>query len=203
MKNEIVFCVTRSYLEKDLTPTDITGLYTIKNPDFARTSHFMSRAIVDSNEYIEVAKQVPQLLPYIIIKDKDKILTYSRDKGTEQRLHGSLSLGFGGHISLEDMLPFEGSFIINAMRRELQEELAIPLSAITLETIKKLINDKSNEVGQVHVGLLCIANLKPSIKVNPNPDEIHNPKWLSLEEITQDKANYESWSQIAIDYLNQ
>ena len=68
-----------------------------------------------------------QLIPYVLILCRGKILRYQRGKGGgETRLHGLFSVGVGGHISEEDSSLFStGIGYHEAMWRELMEEVAI------------------------------------------------------------------------------
>ena len=77
----------------------------------------------------EQDKRYKQLIPYVLLICKDKILRYRRGKGgQETRLHGLYSVGVGGHISEEDhhSRPFlKQSRYQEGMRRELKEEVAL------------------------------------------------------------------------------
>src|SRR5580700_5965060 len=76
----------------------------------------------------EQDKRFKQLIPYVLLICRDKILRYRRGKGgQETRLHGLYSVGVGGHISEEDNGLFSSSQLgyTEAMRRELMEEVAI------------------------------------------------------------------------------
>src|SRR5579883_775157 len=51
----------------------------------------------------EQDRRYKQLIPYVLVLCRDKILRYQRGKGgQETRLHGLYSVGIGGHISDED-----------------------------------------------------------------------------------------------------
>src|SRR6516165_750508 len=75
----------------------------------------------------EQDKRYKQLIPYVLIISKNKILRYRRGRGgQETRLHGLYSVGVGGHISEEDNGLFSnGIGYHEAMWRELMEEVAI------------------------------------------------------------------------------
>src|SRR5436309_12861160 len=72
-------------------------------------------------------KRYKQLIPYVLLICKDRILRYLRGKGgQETRLHGLYSVGVGGHISEEDHGLFStGPGYHDGMRRELMEEVAV------------------------------------------------------------------------------
>ena len=75
----------------------------------------------------ELDKRYKQLIPYVLIVCRDRILRYRRGKGgQETRLHGLYSVGVGGHISEEDHGLFSKALgYREGMRRELMEEVAI------------------------------------------------------------------------------
>src|SRR5208282_21847 len=104
----------------------------------------------------EQDKRYKQLIPYVLLICKDKILRYRRGKGgQESRLHGLFSVGVGGHISEEDNGLFSsGLGYHEAMRRELMEEVSIDVAK---EKAVAVINDDSTEVGFVHLGIVHIV----------------------------------------------
>src|SRR5437762_6930484 len=75
----------------------------------------------------EQDRRYKQLIPYVLLICKDKILRYRRGKGgQETRLHGFYSVGIGGHIADEDHGLFSaGVGYEEGMRRELMEEVAV------------------------------------------------------------------------------
>ena len=96
-----------------------------------------------------------QLIPYVIIKHADKYLSYVRGKRAgEKRLVGNRSIGIGGHINpVDEVLPMYTEIIrdgyTRAVEREVAEEVAV--EADHTDKIVALLNDDSNEVGQVHL----------------------------------------------------
>jgi predicted NUDIX family phosphoesterase len=71
--------------------------------------YLMDRAIVDDKTLLPTEHQ--QILPYITltrtVNGRKQVLHYSREgKGAEARLHGLLSIGFGGHV---DTIPLNFS----------------------------------------------------------------------------------------------
>lgn len=207
----MVLCIARTALQQQNIPTQANGIYPfdLKEIDF-KDFQFINRKICDDkndNSWNHLLAAVfPQILPYIAVMDTDgKYLTYSRN-GTETRLHGSRSIGIGGHIDLEDMFSnYDSNNILNtignAMCRELKEEASITIDAFTNKAISnlfsKLIVDTSNPVGRVHVGLfttLTFANAKPQ-------EELHDPQWLTVEELKATIDQYENWSKLIIGEL--
>lgn len=45
-----------------------------------------------------------QIIPYVLLRDKDNNIFLYKRKGNEKRLHGFYSIGVGGHIDLNDLI---------------------------------------------------------------------------------------------------
>lgn len=200
----------RFALEEQNIPLEGNGIFPfdlnkVNTEDF----QFINRKICDDkNEHSfnhSVGYRFPQILPYIAVMDTEgKYLTYSRN-GTETRLHGSRSLGIGGHIDIYDF--YDQNFdlsnnpikaITQATHRELIEE--IDTSAM-LDTalLSRIIVDTTNSVGKVHVGLTTTIIVEQD-SIHPQ-EELHDPQWLSVEELKATIDQYENWSKLIIKEL--
>lgn len=199
-----VLCISRSALAEQITEEEGAHPYHFKLEDIdSKHLHLINRSVADSKDPADlvVAKHLPQLLPYVLVECDGEYLTYSRAKGTEDRLHGSLSLGLGGHVEMEDLTHRRFS-LLTGILRELVEELNLDLtSGYDLQEQHVLLVDNTNEVGQVHVGYLYTLEISSKDYVEPDPSEIHLPEWKTKEEIAQEVGRYEVWSQIVINQL--
>jgi predicted NUDIX family phosphoesterase len=84
------------------------------------------------------------------------------------------------------------------MRRELAEEVAI-IGAWTARCAG-LINDDSNAVGSVHLGIVHILELeKPA--VSSRESELVECGFETLESLLAARERFETWSQITLDAL--
>lgn len=161
-------------------------------------SEFMLRYLVEKNP------EYRQLIPYIICGSGDTFYATRRlPKSGEERLVGNIALGVGGHIN-----PIDTSNNINdintffrAIEREVKEELVLSSNTTGMLFIYGTINDVSNEVGQDHLGIMCIMDLKSDgdIEVKSNePDKLEvidiNHNYLS-----QYYDEFENWSKIVYD----
>lgn len=148
----------------------------------------------------EQDKRYKQLIPYVLIICKDKILRYRRGKGgQETRLHGLFSVGIGGHISEEDNGLFSHQLGYNeGMRRELMEEVAIDE---VNETAVAVINDDSTEVGYVHFGVVHIMSVADE-SVAGRRSGIVAPEFVTITEAVKDLTVYESWSRFCLENLD-
>lgn len=162
----------------------------------------MDRNIVDSSEALHFSEgmKYPQLLPYVVIRYNDQILTYSRAKGAEARLHGTRSIGFGGHMDMSRIPEDIAESLQQECAREVQEEVGINLTDFNFTHI---ISDYSNAVGSVHLGILTIVDLTEDqfADINVDNTEISDPEWVSLFTLKHDYPDYENWSQMVINHL--
>lgn len=200
-------------------------------------------------ERVEQDSSFLQFLPYLLVGDvvAGDYLCYNRPaKNAEARLSGNFSMGFGGHMDLQDLENADGVSFHNpadafkrCILRELEEELGITLKlgmydakdteigytdlmvvldkngdpkdglklGATLLECVALIHDTSNPVGQVHLGLVYILDVRhlaahltdPSILPH-NPDEIVNLRMLNLADAKQQDLP-ENWTKLILDKL--
>lgn len=143
-----------------------------------------------------------QLIPYCVFRCGNRILHYTRGKaGGESRLHAKISVGVGGHINPIDTgdgrVGPEAYFA--AVSRELEEELMI--GSKRTSRIIALLNDDSNPVGQVHLGIVHLVDLD-SEDVASREDALTDLQFSSLEELRGPAFDrLETWSQHCIAHL--
>ena len=80
--------------------------------------------------------------------------------------------------------------------RELQEEVDIS-AAIDINLLDHIIVDTTNSVGKVHVGLSTTLIVERNT-IQPQ-EELHDPQWLSVEELKANIDEYENWSKLIIE----
>lgn len=145
-----------------------------------------------------------QLIPYCIFRCGDRILHYTRGKaGGEARLHAKISVGVGGHVNPVDM--GEGRMGADAyhaaVTREIEEELDLPEEHE--HRIIALLNDESNPVGQVHLGIVHLVDLK-SDAVFSREDALTDLAFTPLAELNGHLFDrLETWSQFCIRHLSE
>ncbi len=150
-----------------------------------------------------------QLIPYVLFRHVDaagtpRLFQYKRGGGQgEARLHAKRSVGIGGHISTldEEKLGDAGSkhdVYREGMRRELDEEVTID-TEYTNELVG-LINDDETPVGQVHLGMVHLYDVK-SPNVKPREADILDAGFEPIEELQSQLDQFESWSQIVVRAL--
>lgn len=145
-----------------------------------------------------------QLIPYCVFRHGDSILHYTRGKaGGESRLHAQRSVGVGGHINPVDTGGGKKGpdAYQAAVSREIDEELAI--TGRHDHRIIALLNDDTNPVGQVHLGVVHLVELETA-EVTSREDAIANLGFASLADLAGPMfESLETWSQHCIRHLAQ
>jgi len=192
---ERVLCFPRSLLDElgsfqGFRPDDGTLLEQILASGQAR---FIERGKAEEDPSFK------QLIPYVVMTWKDKLLFYVRGKKTEEgRLRSLGSVGIGGHVSVTDQTLFDRDIrevFAAGLRREVTEEVEVQTEFT--ERVAGLINDDSNPVGKVHLGVLILWKLAEP-RVIKRERSITSLEFLSLEELREGKNDLETWSQIVI-----
>jgi predicted NUDIX family phosphoesterase len=143
-----------------------------------------------------------QIIPYVLMAHNGKYLNYVRGKRAgETRLVGNRSLGIGGHINPTDDMPLFGNFYdayCAAVEREVTEEVSV--ATAHKDSVIALLNDDSNEVGSVHLGIVHCWQLD-----TPNVDRkeqmITQMSFMSPAELNAVRESLETWSAKCLDYL--
>lgn len=205
-----VLCISRTELDKQFKTEEGCNAYKFDvNKIDEDHLHFLSRKVCDKKdetnypEHDLIGELLPQVLPYVQVICDDEVLTYSRAKGAETRLHGSLSCGFGGHVDIGD-IDVNDFNLGYAVTRELREELNLASPdpdgnvEFTLKYQGAAIVDTTNAVGCVHVGLFYVLDLKHKQVIHPDPSEITLAEWKTQDQLEVEIDRYENWSQCLI-----
>ena len=147
-----------------------------------------------------------QLIPYVIMAHQDKYFSYIRGRRAgESRLVGNRSIGIGGHINPIDadnssLFAYLYDNYLAAVQREVAEEVSVDTNHT--DNVVALLNDDSNEVGSVHLGIVHYWNLDAP-KVDKKEQMITQMAFMTLEELQQVRDTLETWSQKCLDGLVQ
>lgn len=143
-----------------------------------------------------------QIIPYALFHHEGRYLHYTRGKsGGESRLHAQGSVGIGGHINPVDERadPLGRETYLAGVEREIDEELHI--TGGHKNRIVGLLNDDSNDVGKVHLGVVHVFELE-SDQIESGEDALAN---LAFQSITDLKGelhdSLETWSKFCVDAL--
>ncbi len=199
MKEEMILVVPRATIEK-------LGMWHGLNFEVERylpvllargNNLFMPRSAAETDPAFK------QIIPYVLLVHGGKVLHYVRGKKAgEQRLVSKGSIGIGGHMNDMDegLFAMDEAAYMQGVRREIAEELKIGTKY--RNRVVALLNDDSNEVGQVHMGVVHVFELDEP-KVEKNEAMITNLAFLSPEELAERREQMETWSQICLDGLGR
>lgn len=186
--NEKVLSIAVDPIRERLKP----GFFPVDGSDLigtlGRLCVFLDRAAAEKDPAHK------QIIPYTAVTHGERVLLYRRSaKAGESRLHHKSSLGFGGHINDRDNPGARDSNLILAgLVREINEEVFLP--GIVRLGIVGFINDDSNPVGQVHLGVACVLELAND-RFALNEPELVEARWARAEDVEREFATLESWSQ--------
>jgi predicted NUDIX family phosphoesterase len=156
-----------------------------------------------SRSKAETDPSFKQLIPYVVMTCDGQYLSYIRgSRAGEKRLVGNRSIGIGGHINPVDDMSLLGIFETykTAVEREIAEEVNVETNYN--DNIVALLNDDSNEVGQVHLGVVHYWQLDEP-KVTRREQMITQMSFMILEELMAVKDTMETWSQLCCDGLEE
>ncbi len=156
----------------------------------------------------EQDESLKQIIPYVLFVNDGQVFSYVRGKQAgESRLVGNRSVGIGGHINPQDETLFSGAAVasdratyLEAVRREIDEEVIVD-GEYTPEIVA-LINDDSNPVGRVHLGVVHVCRLSHQ-GVRKREQQITQAGFIPIEELKGPRREeLETWSALAIDLLD-
>ena len=151
----------------------------------------------------EVDPAYKQLIPYVLMTYDGKYLSYVRGRRAgETRLVGHRSIGIGGHINPSDDMPlFNANFYetyLTAVEREVEEEVSVETSHT--DRVVALLNDESNEVGRVHLGIVHYWILDAP-EVSKREQMITQMSFMTPAELQEVRDTLETWSGLCLNQL--
>lgn len=190
--DESILVIKRSHLFnhaaafQGLSTDNIEGLLNI----IISRQEFLPRSLMEQDPTYK------QIIPYLVFRYNDRyFLMQRKSSASEQRLKNKFTLGIGGHMRQEDMRA--GTSIFDWARREFYEEVAY--SGELKITTLGFINDDSNEVGKVHLGIaLLVEGDSTDIAIK---SELKQGMLVTLDECGIYFDRLETWSQILYQYL--
>lgn len=164
-----------------------------------------------NRSYAESILTHKQLLTYILVTKKDGVLAYKRGNynRVEDFLRGSECVGFGGHVSKQDLDLFTNfdMGITRCVCRELSEELKLPV--LDQNRLKNgeglscigILNDDSSIAGQRHFAFIFQYEVsEDSYWEKPERGEksITQLRWLNDNTLQTPFWRFEYWSQLCL-----
>lgn len=186
-----------------------------------------SHLVVAQREHLDNSSNSPasykgdlyyrQVLPYTAFVLGDlmgldtRVAVYRRGGNVgEARLSGNVSIGYGGHIDLDDVVSENSVLnfletIKQSTARELSEEVKVsvdsePIIMFQPEFMGWMI-DNSNDVGYLHAAYLQVVTLPEAAVVAPLEDELHPLESYTLRELLNSNLPLEVWTRSFALYL--
>jgi len=137
-----------------------------------------------------------QLIPYVVVRDGPRTFLMERTTaGGDPRLHRKASIGVGGHINPVD----DGVDPLTAgLRREWTEELDADWEPEF--RLVGLLNDDSNPVGSVHLGVVFTVEADGRPITVREHDKL-TARMADADELRAARDRMETWSRLVVDQL--
>ncbi len=136
-----------------------------------------------------------QVIPYLALRDGDRLFLMRRTRaGGDSRLFERRSIGIGGHIN-----PGDGD-VLAALGREWREELRADFEP-RLEPLG-VLNDDSDAVGAVHLGLVFVADAAGRPVEVRETDKLSG-EFATLDEIRAVADTFETWSALLFEHISE
>ena len=160
----------------------------------------IQKGLFKKRNELEEDPSYKQIIPYAIISNGESFYLFKRTvKQTEKRLHNKYSLGVGGHMNPNDVIDSKEQFLIEELKRELYEEVILHENCnITEIEFIGFINDDTNSVGSVHIGLLYNIHVSnKNVKIN-EADKM-TADWIERQQLAGYYDGMETWSKLTFD----
>ena len=151
---------------------------------------FMDRPLAEEDPAFK------QLIPYVVVRDGPLVFLMERTAaGGDARLHGKASIGVGGHLNPVD----DGQDpLTDGLRREWSEELISDWEPQF--RLVGLLNDDSNPVGSVHLGVVFEVEAAGR-KVEVRERDKLTGRFATEAEVRAAWDRMETWSRLVASQL--
>lgn len=193
MKTEMTLAVTTKELW-ELVNYEKDAVIKIQDADIM--DKILSHGIFEHRNLLEDDPNFKQIIPYAVISCRNMVYVFHRlDKQTEKRLHNLYSLGVGGHMNPNGMV-LNTAYLHSQLQREMNEEVNVH-DDCKIESLTPIgfINDDTNEVGKVHLGILYRIELS-NTNIEIREREKMTGKWVHKNQLCDFYPQMETWSQL-------
>jgi predicted NUDIX family phosphoesterase len=172
-----------------IRPADVAALVALRAA-VGSSGRFLDRPIAEENSAFK------QLIPYVVVRDGEQIFLMERTTaGGDPRLHRKASIGVGGHLNPVD----EGEDpLTDGLRREWAEELVADWKP-HFELVG-LLNDDSNPVGSVHLGVVFTVEADGRPIAVREHDKLSG-RFAGPDEVLAAWDRMETWSRLVAEHL--
>ena len=144
----------------------------------------------------EESPDYKQLIPYVVVRDGARTFLMQRsDAGGDPRLHSKASIGVGGHLNPVDDV---ADPLIAGLRREWSEELVADWEPEF--RLVGLLNDDSNAVGSVHLGVVFTIEAAGRTVDVRERDKLRG-QFVTTSEVRSAWDHLETWSRLVAQHL--
>jgi predicted NUDIX family phosphoesterase len=186
-------------LPRDRIPggCNFTGIRPAEPPDLdelrgalAAFGRYLDRPVAESSPHQK------QLIPYVVVRDRGHVFLMERtDAGGDPRLHHKASIGVGGHLNPVD----DGEDPLQVgLRREWREELVADWEPAF--RLVGLLNDDSNAVGLVHLGVVFEVEADGRSLDVRERDKLSG-RMVPAADVLAAWDRLETWSQLVAEHL--
>lgn len=184
--------MSRKILAVPAVAFDKIGRFQGFEPNYSdKLTYLLEHAVVVDRETAETDEDYQQIIPYAVVFRGDQVFIYRRGKaGNENRLHALYSIGVGGHIDTVTCAD-AGKQVLETLMREIKEEIGVDTPTVK---IVGLLNDDSNAVGRVHLGIVYHVFVDD---VGETENTIEDHGFVDFDQIAS--YNLEGWSKILVD----
>jgi predicted NUDIX family phosphoesterase len=156
----------------------------------ARHGLYLERAVAETDPGFK------QLIPYVVVRRAGDVFLMRRtDAGGDARLHGRASIGVGGHLNPVDQ---GEDAVLAGLRREWDEEVDAPWEPEF--RLVGLLNDDSNPVGTVHLGVVFTVEAGDADVRVRESDKLAG-SFASAEDVMAAWDRLETWSRLVASSL--
>ncbi len=185
-----------------------------------------SHLIVGERSWLEQDPTYRQVLPYIVLyrinaQGQREYFAYRRTSGVgESRLAGNASVGVGGHLDVQDLRVFDDTNILHffdsmtsGATREIAEEVKIhaPASGDVGGLLQYDLNgmipslvvlDDTNEVGQVHAGMVFFIEVPADATVTVAEEELEQfaVPMQTAQALLESDLPLENWTRMVLEH---
>ncbi len=134
-----------------------------------------------------------QIIPYLALLDGERVFLMRRTRaGADERLHDRYSIGVGGHINPQD------GDVLGGLAREWAEEMEADFTPEF--QAMGVLNDDSNGVGLVHLGLVYVAQATGRPVAIRERDKLSG-SFATYAEVAAVVDRLETWSELLFTHL--
>jgi predicted NUDIX family phosphoesterase len=134
-----------------------------------------------------------QVIPYLVVRDRGMLFLMKRTRaGSDERLHERWSIGVGGHVNPED------GGVAGGIAREWAEELVADWQPEPV--LVGLLNDDTDPVGAVHVGLVYRVEAKGRPVAVRETHKLEGA-FVAPIDCLRVYDRMETWSSLVYDHL--